>query len=47
MIHININDTLWKRLSSDNTNLWFKGHLYSHSLKDLINILKQLTKMKF
>ena len=44
MIHININDTLWKRLSSDNTNLWFKGHLYSHSLKDLINIFKTINQ---
>lgn len=40
MISVNINDSFWKRLSLDNTNLWFKGHIYSHSFEDLLNIFK-------
>ncbi len=42
MISVNINNYFWKRLNSDNTNLWFKGHIYSHSLEDLLNIFKEI-----
>jgi len=45
MININIKENrFWKKYTGDNTILWVKGYIYSHTVEEIINICKDIKK---
>lgn len=43
MVNINIvEDKFWKKYTVDNTHLWIKGYIYSHTIEEIIDICKDI-----